>query len=254
VLADTDQSSAYQVNHNDSFRAGFSERAMKRILSIAILGYFLSSCIPILSADIEITLSADEKWRAKTEVVFTQQQLGLLAGNIDNGFEEIVQEIRRSGVDAQWNRNEDRDDGNIGYVITANGQGLENLNDAFFDGNKAFTLDQSDGKRRIVFSHYPGNSSLGMVQNETFTLKGGRIISTNGRQIDRRTVTWTNPNGLIFVVSATMLGVRRMSRKRSSSPTTHATDLTEIPAGFCTNCGSALPSAAVFCPKCGYQR
>ena len=248
---------------------------MKRILCIAILGYFLSSCIPILSADIEITLSADEEWRAKTEVVFTQQQLGLLAGDIDNGFEEIVQEIRRSGVDAQWNRNEDRDDGNIGYVITASGQGLENLNDAFFDGNKAFTLDQSDGKRRIVFSHYPGNSSLGMVQNETFTLKGGRIISTNGRQIDRRTVTWTNPNGLmeavltespnysayviiilgaILVVSATMLGVRRMSRKRSSSPTTHATDLTEIPAGFCTNCGSALPSAAVFCPKCGYQR
>jgi len=233
----------------------------------------VASCGGAFSADTRVTLLADENWEVQVELVLTLQQAQLALGQIDQAMNELISELRATGVEAEWQSQDEREDGNVGYLITARGQGLDRLNTAFFDGQAALYADESSGQRQIVFRY---NLINAIAQRQTLTLRGGRILSSNGVQTDSRSVMWTNPNGpieavlteapryawlpysligmggLLFAVA--VFGMVSRARRRAPAAGLAAAAGPRQTVSFCSTCGAALPPEATFCPRCGAQR
>jgi hypothetical protein len=242
---------------------------------LCFLPLLLASCVTALSADTTVALRASENWVARADLVFTPAQVQLSAGQLDPAFSQLVANMKANGIKSEFEKTA-LDNGNTSYKLSAEGQGLEKLNTAFFNSQAALYVDESAGERRVVFSYYAG---LPFAQQETFTLVGGKIISTNGIQMDSHTITWVNPTGtmeavlteapaypawlpyalvgaggVLLVVAA--IGVIRMrgqaSRVGSPLPVISAQAVNSTQ--FCSNCGAALPAESMFCPTCGKKR
>lgn len=241
------------------------------VLVSLVLPLLLTACAGAVSADTRVTLLTGERWEVRIEVVVTPEQDRLLAAQIGQSLDDLASEMRAEGLGAGWERDDRRDDGNVAYVISAEGHGLDELSTGFFNDEGMFRVDESSGARQIVFGYSP--SDLLSAQRQTFTLRGGRIISSNGAPAGRGTVTWTNPTermeavlteasptawlpyalvgaGAVLVVVAGV-GVAR-TRRRDSLPGVPAPALG--PGSYCSACGMALPETAVFCPGCGRRR
>lgn len=243
------------------------------LLSLALL---LTSCVSIHSTDMRVTFRADENWEAEMEIVLTPQQAQLTLGQIEPALNQAVAEMRSEGVEVQWKQQERREDGNIGYLVSAKGKGLDILNTAFFEGQAVLYVDESTGERQIVFSYTPGQA---FAQEQTFTLVGGKIISSNGTQTNGRTVTWVNPTGpmeavlteasplgwlpyaliggggVLLIIAGVGIVASVVRRRQLASPAPEAVFAPPPPpTARCANCGFALPEGAVFCPSCGMKR
>jgi hypothetical protein len=250
--------------------------AYLRILAVLMIALIISSCGSVLETDTTINLHSNERWEAEVQLVFAPQQLVLVSSQLEGELTKRIRKFQDSGIKASWRREENPSGKNIVYIITAKGQGFDKLNGAVFDGKPALQVDNSSGQNLIIFNHSPGLSSLGFVLRQTFTLSGGRLVSSNGHQVDNRTVTWTNPTGNMEAVFAEstetpwflfglialglfatlVVGNLFKSRKKPAIQTGSFSEMTPItPAPrFCSQCGSVLPNEAMFCPECGKQR
>jgi len=244
---------------------------------------FLTSCVSALSADTRVTLRADENWEAQVEIVFAPEQAQLVLAQVEQALNQAVSGMQSQGIEAGWQRDDQRKDGNVAYRVSAKGQGLDGLNAAFFDNRATLHVDESSAQRQIVFSYYASGPAFS-VQQQTFTLIGGKIISSNGTQTDSHTIMWTNPTGtmeavlteaprypwLPYVVIgaggvllvAAIFGIVNVTRSRSgpvlppvSAPVSQAASspVTTM-ARFCVNCGAVLSAESAFCPQCGAKR
>jgi hypothetical protein len=250
--------------------------AYQRLLLFLAIALAISSCVSVLETDINIKLRSKEKWEAEIQLVFAPQQLVLVASQLEAELSRRTRSYQNLGIDANWRREQNPSDGNIVYVINAKGQGFDAINQAIFDGKPALQIDDSSGKNQIIFQHSPGPSSLGIVARQTFTLSGGRLVSSNGSQIDSSTVTWTNPTrtmeavftetsdipwivvGVIAlgILAILIIGYFRIGRTSLIYPSTSYPPRTPITPSlrFCAFCGSEFPDQAMFCPRCGKRR
>ncbi len=238
----------------------------------------LAACAPILSSDTRVTFRVGEAWEAQVEVVFAPEQVQRVGSQIDQALDQLVSDLSAQNIEAEWQQRDPDENGNIPYRVTAQGQGLEQLNQSFFDNQAVLYLDEASGY--VVFRYYPGSAVLSGVQQQTFTLVGGRVISSNGLQSNANTVTWTNPQvameavlteaprypwlpyaligsgGILLTVA--IIGIVRLRQVPSTAPVV-STAVPELrPAiptpTFCAACGAVLPVESAFCPVCGTKR
>lgn len=171
---------------------------MKTRACLLPLALLLTACLPLPSPGTRITLRAGENWEARAELVFAPEQAQLAATQIEQELNDIVAQWRAQGLVAEWRRENARSNGNTPYVITASGQGLDKLNATFFDNQAILYVDKASGF--VVFRYVPGSSALSGTGQQTFTLVGGRILSSNGLQTDASTVIWSNPSATMEAV------------------------------------------------------
>jgi hypothetical protein len=211
--------------------------------------------------DVTIEFSANEQWQA--DVVYTlPAEVATLAGpeELETALEEAAQGFEGEGVRTTWNSSES--DGNVIYNIKITGTGLDRLAETVFDGDARIYAAETGGRRVIHFEHR-GPMAMGAVWE--LTLKGGEILSGNGRQIDKQTMSWRNHYGPVeatltepssfdagsllgiaagaLALGAVVYGATRLGRRRQT-----------LPSEICSGCGFLIPEGARFCPGCGRER
>jgi hypothetical protein len=241
-----------------SFSPTNRREKMKRLWVLSLLVLLLTSCVPITSTDTRISLQPNEKWLFEIHMLISQADNEVYALVIQQTLNETIYDLRSSGLEAEWRREQPDPQGNVPYVVTVRGQGYEQINNELFEGERVILLDKKTKPYQVNFRLYPETDL--MVGEQTYTLRGGRILSSNGTQIDKHTVKWTNPTNemeatlaLDTVLSKVLpylfwigggitvlvigLTVSRMNRKSR-----------------CQRCGASIPSKAEFCPRCGAHR
>jgi hypothetical protein len=246
-----------------------------RLILIALICGFLTSCYPLLSSDAQLTIRPQEKWELHLQMLFNPLNDPSASAAIQAYLEQMTNQAQANGVQAQWSAKKPDSQGNLPYEVTIVGQGYEKLNTAVFGGMPILRLDESGGQKRIIFQLDAYQLTGGEAQQNTFTLKTGKIISTNGDKQGSSSVAWRNANGQMeatfyepsgnsgagiaflvvgaILVGAAAIGIRSNNRARSRPLQTSNGNLRPVLPGFCANCGTALPSGADFCPHCGYK-
>jgi len=217
-----------------------------------LLASSLSACTTgALSINVNLILYSGENWRIQIGLVYSRQEIQLVGPQIEQWLAASVSEWQAQSIQASYSKKV-LDDNNIRYQITASGQGFAKLNNAFFDGLANIYYDEIT--KQIEFSYLPVGEFFSAALSRTFSLNGGKIISSNGAQMDSNTVTWVNP---VNVMNATL------------KPGLHPGLLAGFLVGFlvfliaiigisrragkkrCYNCGARMPGRADFCTECG---
>lgn len=252
-------------------------------LGVLIAMTLLASCgtmIPILSTDAELILENDQKW-SMHYVVVLPAEAGLYAQLYQTTLDQTVLEMRSKGVTASWELlPRQAEETNISYKMNFSGTGYENLNQYILEKPSAITVDPSTNSQ-VTFTYDPRDSLFSQGENNTFILRGTKILSSNGDLIDRGSVQWSNPTTTMTAVLSTspdltwlwitLLGAGGMGsiiaglgvsgklparRSRSSlAPPQPIPVPTPQPEGikFCPQCGKQNPAGAGFCTHCGFQ-
>lgn len=236
--------------------------------------YFLIAVTFILvgcGADIDrrVTFYRDEAWKAEMEIRFPADLVALLAASPESLEAEIAQQVAEweaEGAQVKWNSS--REDATLIYTFEVESEGLELLNEIVFEDNATITATEVDGRRQINFSYF-GSRNLVGANNDTLTLQGGEIISSNGEKLNNGTVQWANANGrmnavlteksrsgfatfflIVLVLGGLGGGFWYYRQKNDQSPP----QVAPVQTAFCANCGTQLSPQAKFCPICGYKQ
>ncbi len=227
----------------------------KAAILVCILSVFLSSCTSgALSIDGNVRLQGGERWNARFEVIFAQAQYQFMGAELEQAMSQLKAQVQAQGVRVSMKKRT-LGNGNVGYTINASGKGYQALNTAFFDGQPAFILDSTSDPPQVNFTYVPIGTFFGAALSRSFTLTGGKILSSNGYQESGSTVRWTNPMnvmqatlttglaldptwllgglGVAVILGLIVLVARKAGKKR------------------CPYCGARIPRQAEFCTSCG---
>jgi ribosomal protein L40E len=226
----------------------------------------ISACVPIQMVETEFRFKPNEVWDAQLRLIVTPAGVALL--NANPGFlQSLLQQFNAQGLKSEVGKTFTDPEGNTVYPILFHGTGLATLNKAFFSEYPAFTKDPAQSSR-IIFSLPNGTlQNLGLTAfNTTLTVRGGRIISSNGARINNFTTTWVNPTGsieavfevekdftAIIILIALLIagGIFLLVISRNAQKARYAAAYSTLPNKICMFCGSPIPTTAVFCPRCG---
>lgn len=160
---------------------------MKRVLLILVILLItatLASCVPLVSADFTFDLNSEESWDVEILLVTTKDSEILL----NTSLIELGRNAEDEGLEFtyEW-LNNDRD-GNRPVRINFNNMTPDEVNQSF---SNSFTIETVNGQRQVSFYLVPNDYYD--VQDYTYTLKGKKIISSNGQKKGAGAVTWVNP-------------------------------------------------------------
>jgi len=110
-----------------------------------------------------------------------------------------TQNLQSQGIQVNSSAEEDKD-GRIIIQLIFEGQGLDLLNQTLSGGSTILREDRQGGRDVIVFEMAPV-MQFGSMDFQ-LTLKGARVISSNGVEQGGNQVTWTNPTQSMQAVLA----------------------------------------------------
>lgn len=168
------------------------------ILAIFSLGILLSGCMPTRSFDTVIELKTNEDWILTFVVSFDKDSVQHYGEVIKQNIDSSISQINRDSINVSWKQGEENKEGTIPFIITINGSGIKNLNKYIFN-EEFITINLSENFPRYVISIPPSFYRIDAEQYSV-TIKGGRIISTNGVKINDNTVKWENPRKVLTVI------------------------------------------------------
>jgi hypothetical protein len=232
-------------------------RTLFTTLALAGMVLFMTGCTSgALSIDADVTLAVNENWRVQISLVYNQIEYQIIGGQIEQALETAMNTFQKQGVQFNYKKRSLHND-NIEYTITASGKGYQLLNQTFFDGTATILVDQNVSPPVITFQYVPFGTYFGAALSRTFTLHGGKIISTNGTRVGNSAVRWTKPTttmeasltasnqlslltiiiGLGGVALLIIIVMIIRNRKRKT----------------CPYCSARIPRGSEFCPICGQQ-
>lgn len=235
--------------------------------------YFLIAVTFILvgcGADIDrrVTFYRDEAWKAEMEISVPGELVAML-GSLESFEADLARQVagwEAKGADVSWRSS--RKDTTLIYTFDIEGTGLALLDEIVFDNDASFSVQEVDGRRHISFTYFVTGDLL-QANNNTLTLHGGDIVSSNGNQLDSGTVQWVNARGQLqavvteksrFGASTFLIGLILVAgvggagwyfwQQRNQVQANGQLAQT----AFCANCGMPLTAQAKFCPHCGHQQ
>lgn len=229
--------------------------------------FVLTGC----AADIDrtVTFYHDEAWEADMEFDLLEESVALAdttPEELEADMVETVAAWEEAGARVSWETR--RDDALLIYAFHIEGVGISLLNEIVFEGKASITIEEIDGRRQIHFSDRVSGIYL-EANNNTLTLQGGKVISSNGNELNAETVQWVNPGGtleavlteksrfgvvhilVIVILMAVVAGVGYYFWRQGKSTEPH---LEQTQASFCIGCGKPLNPEAKFCPYCGQKQ
>lgn len=232
-----------------------------------------SSCVPITSIDIEVALKQADSWDVDANLVTdggSNQEGAIL---ISQGLNELQAQLADSGLEMEWKQLSTDRDGNTPFEILMDDASPEIINSVFFsDGT--LSIQEVDGERQVVFYSEPLTSYI--INDYSVTLKGKRVLSSNGEQIGGGTVRWVNPRGTmeavlvegrpglspdvqLLIVGALLIGAAVVYFAKTRTPARtpgHGRPVQVVQPlhSACKKCGLQMPPTSQFCPRCGTRR
>ena len=189
-------------------------------VALTVVGLMLAGCI---NAQTNIGIYGNEQWSGVTALQlsaeFTQMMEEADSGGNDMELDSqevddwLAQAQKAAGredltVDFQESKGED---GSQSYVLSASGQGLNTLNEVFFEGKADISTATVNGQKQITIKHTFSDSAeqpeeltaeeLAMQQQMmqamgigvSFRISGDQIISGNATRVEGNTAIWENP-------------------------------------------------------------
>ncbi|HNZ14207.1 MAG TPA: hypothetical protein PKL11_11185 [Anaerolineaceae bacterium] len=174
----------------------FALLTLAGLLFVLLIG----GCIPIESVDTEITLQTRERWQMGLDITVAPDS-GMTVAQLENEMlsQFNTQTLQSQGIQVNSSAEEDKD-GRIIIQLIFEGQGLDLLNQTLSGGSTILREDRQGGRDVIVFEMAPV-MQFGSMDFQ-LTLKGARVISSNGVEQGGNQVTWTNPTQSMQAVLA----------------------------------------------------
>lgn len=233
------------------------QRGLLLVVALLVLSASLSACTTgALSIEMRVTLFAEERWEARADIVFAGEQMALLGDQVEQTLQIAVAQWEAQGISASYSRRT-LGNGNVQFRLKTSGQGLAQLNAALFDNLAVLHYDATTDPPQITFRCPPIGSFFSLALSRTFSLTGGKVLSSNGL-VSGNTVTWTNPfdtmeatltpapqfalwplllaGGAVVAVTGGVIGARSAGKIS------------------CAHCGARIPRRADYCPQCGGMR
>ena len=165
-----------------------------------LLVLLIGGCIPIESVDTEITLQTRERWQMGLDITVAPDS-GMTVAQLETEMlsQFNTQTLQSQGIQVNSSAEEDKD-GRIIIQLIFEGQGLDLLNQTLSGGSTILREDRQGGRDVIVFEMAPV-MQFGSMDFQ-LTLKGARVISSNGVEQGGNQVTWTNPTQSMQAVLA----------------------------------------------------
>jgi len=231
-----------------------------------LLAFILSGCGA--NIDRSVIFYPNEAWQATIKLTMPIETAALY-GSVNELEASIAEEVagwEAKGAKVSWQAH--HEETALFYSFQIDGTGWALLNDVVFENNAQIFSEEGGGNPQIHFSYFATGDLLSANSN-TITLTGGKIISSNGNEINPGEVQWINPGGRVEAVLteksrlgfSTLLVVllllggagigfwfyRQKARKSQFSTYPQS-------SAFCVDCGAQLSPRAKFCPKCGHKQ
>lgn len=176
----------------------FSPRRRLALMVLAALVCLLLSSCSAGAAEMDITVYTGDRYELKAIVSIPTDALAWVGGQavIESELESLVAEAKAQGKDVSWRQLESEQSDAIQYEIRT---GITKITGADTEG---FTWRQVRHNNRQAYRfEFPSYAEMSRgLQSFTLTLHAGRILESNGRQIDARTVRWSGPNQTPYAV------------------------------------------------------
>jgi len=174
----------------------FALLTLAGLLFVLLIG----GCIPIESVDTEITLQTRERWQMGLDITVAPDS-GMTVAQLETEMlsQFNTQTLQSQGIQVNSSAEEDKD-GRIIIQLIFEGQGLDLLNQTLSGGSTILREDRQGGRDVIVFEMAPV-MQFGSMDFQ-LTLKGARVISSNGVEQGGNQVTWINPTQSMQAVLA----------------------------------------------------
>lgn len=251
---------------------------MKRFLFInafLLVLFLLTSCFSIISAETELELNTNEKWTLDIEIIVPAYSSSLVVMGLQSDEVFEFKRMQENGIEVSWQQLEETEEG-IPFRIHLEGEGFDKLN--HYLGYQVVSHGAGENEGNIVFVHPSGSDfNYGSFQS-SFKLKGKKILSTNGVQLNNSTTVWENPSGrleaiikpqstsslflfvIVFGASLVIYGLVKGNQSKIPGLAPQRRVLVKesyrksrVVLNYCPNCGSKIPENALFCPNCGQK-
>lgn len=160
-----------------------------RLLALLVNSLLLVGCMKMTS---DITLYANERWAGQLTLEIPPETIQMAGGPT-----AVQQRLEEEFAHAPFNQTgqlkwqqEDRADGTMVVTAQISGDGFEQLNRAFFDGQAKISAETVGGQRQITLTRNYFEPPLG---SEVIKISGGQIITSNAARIEGSTAIWENP-------------------------------------------------------------
>lgn len=168
----------------------YSQRTYFLTLILLILSSLVLSSCGIGIAETDITVYED-KYRLNTIINIPADEMEMIGGPtvFAEALNDYIVSAENEGIEVTWRDNSKKDGTSYQYELSSD---LIQITDEYKD---SFSWRQIRYKNRDAYEFiYSSLSSfLNGFQSFTITLHAGKILDSNGTQIDGRTVTWVNP-------------------------------------------------------------
>ncbi len=166
---------------------------MKKLFPVIFLFLIaLSGCLTVISADSTLELMANEHWKFRTELKVPEFEVLTYGSTISEQFNNEVVKAESVGVKLDWKLVEGSSDGFVLYIIEAKGNNYESWNNWIGTVDSLQVVGDSD-EPLVNFSLSLLTSGLNLGLSNTFILKGGKVLDSNGTVLNTNSVKWINP-------------------------------------------------------------
>ncbi len=173
------------------FKNGHFKGFMVLLIGLALL----SACG---TAEMEVTVYAGDRYQQEMIIRFPEEMLELSGGTseVENMLDEMVAEAQAEDVTLKWRRLRSSQSNVVEYEIRTDRVKMTDSDIQGFTWRET-AYDNRDAYR-FEFPEYMEFS--GNFQSFTLTLHAGRILESNGTEIDNRTVRWVNPMRMPYAI------------------------------------------------------
>ena len=169
----------------------FQIRKLFLLPLVVIIGCsFLLSACGIGVAETDITVYKD-KYKLVTVISISPEQMRMIGSpsTFESALDEEVQDAKKEGINVRW-RDLTKKDGSVyQYEVST---GLIDISNPYAD-NFSWREIRHDNRQAYEFRYSMFSGLFSGFQSLTLTLHAGKILESNGTQLDARTVTWVNP-------------------------------------------------------------
>jgi hypothetical protein len=166
-----------------------SNKHVSKIIYL-FLGSLLTLLTGCINIETDVTIYTDESWIGAMTVDIPAETVSLVGGvaAVEQRLNESKREAQDSGLPEEafaWRQNRD---GSMSMDVEGDGQGLEALNQAFFEGQADISINR---QQEITIRH--SYDQLGQVGSNVVKISGGEVINSNADKVQGNTAIWRNP-------------------------------------------------------------
>lgn len=168
------------------------------ILLLAILSSLILASCGVGVADESITVYSGDKYT--TEIIFSFQEsmMDLVGGTstLEMQLDEIVQEGAAQGLNISWRQLDTDQENVISYQVNTSKTAIT---DADTDGFSWEEIEYN-GQRAYRFEYTEFFDVSSLFTSTTLTLNAGKVLASNGIEMDGKSVRWINPSETPYAI------------------------------------------------------